>query len=160
MCNVTDHSFLDFQWKLIDSLVLTQYLPQLCSLTLICRHVANPNVARALARVRGFHSVVKSNGGSTVALSQLAAGNPATIQVATPPPPPTLNLPSPSPGQPLAASGPTAHTKQQHSDPGGTTVRADGSGTPVISRSARAMWEKVSTAAAECAHELPTSPCM
>lgn len=41
----------------------------------------NPDIARVLEKIRRFHAVVKANGGTTVDLVQMAAGNTATIEV-------------------------------------------------------------------------------
>lgn len=39
------------------------------------RHIQNPDIARVLEKIRRFHAVVKANGGTTVDLVQMAAGN-------------------------------------------------------------------------------------
>lgn len=45
------------------------------------RHIQNPEIARALEKIRRFHAVVKANGGTTVDLVQMAAGNAETAAV-------------------------------------------------------------------------------
>ena len=45
------------------------------------RHIQNPDIARTLDKIRRFHAVVKANGGTTVDLVQLAAGNMETVEV-------------------------------------------------------------------------------
>lgn len=47
----------------------------------VCRHIQNPDVARVLDKIRRFHAVVKANGGTTVDLVQMAAGNIDTAAV-------------------------------------------------------------------------------
>lgn len=48
------------------------------------RHIQNPEIARALEKIRRFHAVVKANGGTTVDLVQMAAGNAETAAVGVP----------------------------------------------------------------------------
>jgi hypothetical protein len=45
------------------------------------RHIQNPEIARALEKIRRFHAVVKASGGTTVDLVQMAAGNAETAAV-------------------------------------------------------------------------------